>query len=189
MIKEEKLEEDETLVSYDVKALYPSVPQEDALNIIKDLLHQDKELYKRTPMKAESIVTLLKICVENTYFTCLMRIFIQVDGLAIGANTSGFAADIFMYRLEKNALETFANPPTLWKRYVDDTFAKLKKKDVDSFMNHLNAQHTRIILIFTSEVLKDNKLAFLDTEINVTEERGIKIKIYKKPTYGSIFII
>ena len=54
MIKEEKLEEDETLVSYDVKALYPSVPQEDALNIIKDLLHQDKELYKRTPMKAES---------------------------------------------------------------------------------------------------------------------------------------
>ena len=104
-------------------------------------------------------------------------LFTQVDGLAIGASTSGFAADIFMYKLEKVALTTFVDPPTLWKRYVDDTIAKLKKESVEQFMVHLNAQHRRIQ--FTRELLTDNKLAFLDAEVTVIEDGRIKVKIYK----------
>ena len=138
-------------------------------------------------MKAESIVSLLKICVENTYFMCLDRIFIQINGLAIGANTSGFAADIFMYNLEKKALGTFISPPNIWLRYVDDTFARLKIEHVETFMNHLNTQHTRIQ--FTSEALIENKLAFLDVEVNVTEDRRIKLKVYKKPTHTDQYLM
>ena len=32
-----------------------------------------------------------------------------------------------MEDLEKNAFETFADPPRFWKRYVDDTFLIIKK--------------------------------------------------------------
>ena len=54
-------------------------------------------------------------------------------------------------------------------------------------MIHLNAQHERIE--FTSEPLENNKLAFLDTEINITEDRGVKIKVYKKPTHTDQYLM
>ena len=65
-VKDVKIEEEETLVSYDIKAMYPSIPQAEAINIIKDLLYADDNLKERTPLKAGRIITLLKICVENT---------------------------------------------------------------------------------------------------------------------------
>ena len=45
---------------------------------------------------------------------------------------------------------------------------------IEEFMNHLNAQHHRIE--FTSEVLTDDKLAFLDAEINIIEEGRLKFR-------------
>ena len=187
MIKDLKVEEDETLVSYDVKALYPSVPQEEALQLVKELLMNDNKLHEKTPMKAKSVMKLLTICVENTYFMFNKKLYIQVNGLAIGASTSGFLADIFMYKLEKRAIATFICPPSIWKRYVDDTFAKLKKIHVLQFMEHLNSQHERIE--FTSEELIERKLAMLDTELNVKEDGHLKIKIYRKPTHTDQYLM
>ena len=45
MIKE--VEEDEILVSYDVTALYPSVPQEEAIEIFYNLMKDDENLSKK----------------------------------------------------------------------------------------------------------------------------------------------
>ena len=94
MIKDVKVEDDETLVSYDVKALYPSVPQEEALQLVKELLINDNKLHEKTPMKARSVMKLLTICVENAYLMFYKKLHIQVIGLEIGASTSGFLADI-----------------------------------------------------------------------------------------------
>ena len=112
-------------------------------------LISDVDLEKKTRMKPDSIIKRFKTCVQTTYFILNGRMYKQVDGLAIGASTSGFAAELFMQRFESRALNTFANPPSTWKRYVDDTFAKLKICDVDSFLSHLNNQHPRIK--FTTE--------------------------------------
>ncbi len=57
----------------------------------------------------------------------------QVYGLAIGASISGFMAEIYMEELETKAMQTFANPPEIYKRYVDDTFTKLKTTLVEEF--------------------------------------------------------
>ena len=104
VIKDERLEEGETIVSYDVKALYPSVPQEEAIKLIEEKLKGDEELKTRTSMKPNSIIELLRLCVKKTYFTFNKKLYMQIDGLAIGAPTSAFAADIFMYQLEKRAM-------------------------------------------------------------------------------------
>ena len=48
------------LVSYDVTALYPSVPQDEALDIIYEKLSQDEDLKDKTSMTAENVITLLK---------------------------------------------------------------------------------------------------------------------------------
>ena len=133
-------------------------------------------------MSPESVIKLFKLCVENTYFTFDTEIYQQIYGLAIGASTSGFAAaDIFMEELEKKALNSFSDPPSLWLRFVDDTFAKLLKTCIDSFLQHLNRQHPKIK--FTAENMTNNSIAFLDTLVTVKEINDVDLTIYRKPTH------
>ena len=49
-IKEVKLEPAEVITSYDVKALFTSVPVDPSINIIKQKLQQDAPLSQRTNM-------------------------------------------------------------------------------------------------------------------------------------------
>ena len=50
----------ECLSSYDVSALFPSVPVDPAPNIIKDLLQKDHTLKERTVMEVSDIILLLE---------------------------------------------------------------------------------------------------------------------------------
>ena len=83
-LKDVKLNEEETLVSFDVVALYPSVPQDEALDIVFHKLKNDEELYKRTKLKPESIMRLFKLCVQNTYFPFNGRLYMQVNPTKAG---------------------------------------------------------------------------------------------------------
>ena len=91
-----------------------------------------------------------------------------------------------MERLEAKAINTFVEPPKLWKRYVDDTFSKLKKIHIEGFLEHLNEQHPRIK--FTTETLDDNQIAFLDTLVHVLPNGTTKITIYRKATHTDQYL-
>ena len=186
MIKDLRVEEDEVLVSFDVVALYPSVPQNEAIDLVHEKMVNDPDLHKKTTMSAESITSLFKMCVQITYFVFNKKLYMQVNGLAIGASTSGFAAEIFMERLETKALNTFFNPPSIWKRYVDDTFTKLKQIVFEQFLTHLNEQHPRIK--FTSEVEVNRALAFLDNKVHREIDGSTKITIYRKKTHTDQYL-
>ena len=185
-IKDLRVEEDETLVSYDVEALYPSVPQLEAIDIFHQLMLNDPNLSSKTTMTANNIIILFKICVKTTYFMFNLQLYKQINGLAIGASSSGFAADLFMEKLEKKAINTFIEPPKLWKRYVDDTISKLLKIHVEAFLEHLNNQHPRIK--FTTEVEEDKKIAFLDTLVHILPDGETKITIYRKATHTDQYL-
>ena len=146
----------------------------------------DDNLASKTSISAENITALFKICVRTTYFAFNKKLYQQIDGLAIGASSSGFAAELFMEKLERKALTTFISPPSFWRRYVDDTFAKLKMMYVDSFLEHLNNQHGRIK--FTSEIQEHNKLAFLDSLTHVLRDRTTKKTIYRKATHTDQYL-
>ena len=60
---------EECIVSYDVEALFTSVPVESSISIIRKLLEEDKELHQRTAMSVNQITCLLKFCLNTTYFT------------------------------------------------------------------------------------------------------------------------
>ena len=60
--------EDETLVSYDAVSLYTSVPQDQAMNLVKDNLFRDPELSERNKIPAKSIKHLWEIVINNTFF-------------------------------------------------------------------------------------------------------------------------
>ena len=66
-VKHNTLAPGECLSSYDVSALFTSVPVDQALNIIKDLLEKDHTLKDRTVMGVNDIILLLEFCLKNTY--------------------------------------------------------------------------------------------------------------------------
>ena len=55
----------ECLSSYDVSALFTSVPVDPALIIIKDLLVKDHTLKERTVMGVDAIIFLLEFCLKT----------------------------------------------------------------------------------------------------------------------------
>ena len=101
----------ECLRSYDVSALFTSVPIEPALKIIKDILVKDHTLKDRTVIGIDDIIILLEFCLKNTYFSFQGQFFEQVEGAAMGSPVSPIVANLYMEYLEQKALSTGPHPP------------------------------------------------------------------------------
>ena len=67
-IKSIILGEEKCITSYDVKDLFTSVPVDHAIPIIRLKLGQDMQLYLRTHISIQHIITLLEFFLENIYF-------------------------------------------------------------------------------------------------------------------------
>ena len=63
------LQPGECLCSYDMTALFTSVPVDPGLNIIKGLLEHDTALHNKTVLLVQSTIQLLGFCLHNTYFS------------------------------------------------------------------------------------------------------------------------
>ena len=130
-----KLEPGECLSSYDVSALFTSVPIDPALNIIKDLLDKDTTLKERTVMEVGDLILLLEFCLKNTYFSFQGQFYEQVEGAAMGFPVSPIVANLYMEYLEQKALSTASHTPRFWGRYVDDTFVIHKEANKQGFLH------------------------------------------------------
>ena len=144
-----KLGPDHIIMSYDVKALFTSVPIKPAMKIIQKLLEEDLTLPQRTTMTVNNITCLLEFCLTSTYFTFQKKIYEQVEGAAMGSPISPIEANLYMEDFEMRALNTAPQPPLMWKRYVDDTCVIIKAAQQQSFLNHINSIDKKIQ--FTSE--------------------------------------
>ena len=153
-IKKIKLEEGECITSYDVSALFTSVPIPSALDIINNKLQQDTDLHNRTNMTIHNIIELLDFCLNNTYFTFQGVFYQQTKGAAMGSPVSPIVANIFMEAFESRALSTAIHPPKLWRRYVDDTCVIQDQTRKEEFLNHMNSVDNAIH--FTVEEAKED---------------------------------
>ena len=101
----------ECLSSYDVSALFTSVPIDPALKIIKDLLVKDPTLKDRTVIGIDDIILLLEFCLKNTHFFFQGQFFEQVEGAAMGSPVSPIVANLYMEYIEQKALSTAPHHP------------------------------------------------------------------------------
>ena len=106
---------DMCFMSYDVSALFTSIPIEAAINIIEKHLKEDTDLHTRTNMKIQHIISLLRFCLNNSYFSFHGRFYQQTEGAAMGSPISPIVANLFMEDLEVQAIKTPSTPPALWK--------------------------------------------------------------------------
>ena len=186
VMKEKTIEDDEILISYDVTALFTSVPTDKALAYIKARLESDSSLSERTPLTPEQITRLLEICLNCTYFTFGGIFYRQIHGAAMGSPVSPIVCNLYMELIEETALRSAPNPPSWWYRYVDDTHTKQKKAHVDEFTAHINNIDPDIK--FTMETEENGKLAFLDTNTIRKEDGSLKISVYRKPTHTDQYL-
>ena len=101
----------ECLSSYDVSALFTSVPIDPALKVIKDLLEKDPTLKDRTVIGVDGIILLLEFCLKNTYFSFQGQFFEQVEGAAMGSLVSPIVANLYMEHFEQKALSSSTHLP------------------------------------------------------------------------------
>ena len=110
-IRNIKLERGECIMSFDVTALYTSIPVANAIEVIKRRLEQDTELPRRTTWSTDNILNLLEYCLVNTYFLFDGQFFEQTKGVAMGSPVSPIVANIYMEAFEDRAINTALHPP------------------------------------------------------------------------------
>lgn len=174
------ISEDVTLVGMDIISLFPSIPQNECLQILKEEMDNHKDLLLFDP---NLILTLLNINIHNNYFDFANCIFQQTTGIAMGAAFSPTIANIFMSNFLKKFLKTTKEHPLVLSRYIDDIFIIWPTKyNFDSFLSNLNNFHPNIKFTVTVSI---NKIDFLDLTIykghNFSVTKLLDIKTFQKP--------
>ena len=101
------MQEDEVLVSFDVKSLFTSEPVEEALKAVRKRPVEDDNLKEKTGFNVGTVMHMLTLCLQTRQFQFREKHCELVDGLAMGALVSSLAAIIFMADFETEALESF----------------------------------------------------------------------------------
>ena len=171
------------MVSYDVTSLFTNIPLEETIELAVNLVFEKNPNIKIS--KAE-LKELFQVATSQSHFLFDGNFYDQVDGVAMGSPLGPVLANLFMAVNEKNWLESCENPPSFYKRYVDDIFCLMKSEnDANSFLVYLNTKHPNIK--FTMEVEKDKKLSFLDVLIS-SEKDNFETSVYRKLTFTGLFM-
>ena len=107
------LQPDQCIMSFEVKVLFTSMPSQPAINVIKKLLDEDRELQQRTSMTVSHITYVLEFCLKSTYFTFQGKHYEQLEGAAMGSPISPIVANLYMEDFEVKAINTSPHPPYL----------------------------------------------------------------------------
>ena len=186
-IKGIHLGEDQCMVSYDVKALFTSVPTTKACIIIKQGLEEDPELNQRTSLSIDNIISLLEFCITSTYFSFQGKFYEQVEGAAMGSPLSPIVANIYIKNFEVEAIRSSPNPPQFWKRYVDDTFTILQSSKKEEFLEYLNSINQQIQFTAGNQ-REDGAMPFLDILVSPGRDGSLSTSVYRKPTHTDLYL-
>ena len=129
------------LVTLDVKSLYTSIPNEEGINIVKDVLHKNKS-------KLTQVITgLLWLIHTLTNFIFNNEHFLQILGVAMGTKCAPIYGNLFMTHFE----ETYIYPllttkSNFYKRYTDDIFMLWQRtlEELEVFTKQIYKLHPTI---------------------------------------------
>ena len=107
-------------------------------------------------------------------FLVTEKLLKQVGDCIMGGTTSVVFLDKFMCKIELDVV--VSAKPIFYKRYVDGTYVRRKKNDVDKLFEKLNSYNENIKLM-----LEVNPTKFLDMEL-VRENGEITTQVFSKST-------
>ena len=189
-----KVGPEEEIRSYDVLALFTSVPVDKAFEIIRKRLQDDITLPNRTPLSPYDVIAVLDKCLKGTYFLYKGEYYLQINGAAMGSPVLPVRCNIYMEDFEQRALGEANDLPCCWKRYVDNTYPVLKKDKDKTFTEFLNTIDDDIKWTTEGEVHQEAEvedmeknveqcLALLDTLSVINEDSAICTRVFRKETH------
>ena len=187
--------QDEIQVSFDVVALYPSVPIKKAISNLINILNNDLDDFRtRTIFNIKHVKELIEVCLYKSYFIWNHQIHMLKDSGPIGLSLMVVLAESYLQMIEGNALSVARNmnmAPITHYRYVDDTHNRFHTKEQSKqFLDILNEQDNRIQ--FEPEYEKEENgllyLNFLDVQIINTKEGNYVFNIHRKEAITNVQI-
>ena len=142
-------------------------------------------------MSYDDVIKCLKFVCYNYHIQYDYNTYRQIKGCPMGARFSPPFAIIYMYHVEKEAINILEKNhniiPDFYARYIDDIivgpFLKTDQKTINTINKVFNSVSADIK--FTTEVPKDNFLNFLDVSIGINQNQ-LEYKWYAKDTHSGI---
>ena len=183
---------DEVQVSYDVVALYPSVPIKKAILAMVDIINSDFEaVTTRTKLTIEDIRALMTLCLSKCYFFWEEQFYEIEDTGPIGLSLMVVIAEGYLQFIERKALQESLRldcHPKSYRRYVDDSHARFcSTRESESFKEILNQQDECIQ--YTIEIQNSEaELSFLDLTVMNKGTGSYEFKVFRKKAITNIMI-
>ena len=115
-----------------------------------------------------------------------MGSFYSTSTCPIGAPLSPVLASVFMIDFETKCIPVSPVPFKMWIRFVDDTYAVVKRGQEEAVLQYLNGVHSSIK--FTCEVEEGGSLPFLDVLVTRGEDGVLKTTVYRKKTHTNRYL-
>ena len=114
-----------------------------------------------------------------------VKAYDEIDGVAMVSPLGPVLANTFVCHFEEKWFSSrFC--PSLWSRYVDDTFTMFDSKDnANELLSFLNSRHDSIK--FTIEFDEDNKIPFLDILLKRCPDNIFSTSVYRKKTFTGLY--
>ena len=133
-------------------------------------------------MSIQQIKILLEFCLTNTYFLFQGKYYEQVQGASMESPISPLIVKLFMEEFELKALSTCPHPPSLWLRFVDDSFVITKAEHSQPLLHHINSQDP-YIRFTVEQPTQQGSLPFLDTLVTIEPDNTFSTTLYRKPIH------
>ena len=128
------------MVSLDIISQFTKVPTNEILTVVCDKLAADPLLEECTGILIDNLMEILTFWVKTTYFRMGSDLYCQEEGLAMCLPLSPVLANIYMKYFKEMASGTTSLKPSMWVRYVDDTFILLPhQENVQTLLDHVNS--------------------------------------------------
>ena len=171
------------LCSFDISSLFTNVPLAETIEICADALYNDDSTAPSFPRNI--FVELMQLATSSVEFSFNNNMHRQIDGVAMGLPLGPALANIFVGYQEAK-LFNIAKRPSVYFRYVDDTFAVFNnEEDCNNFFIQLNSLHPS--LRFTFEKESNHSLPFLDVLVERHDSEFLT-SVYRKPTFTGQYL-
>jgi predicted GIY-YIG superfamily endonuclease len=159
------------LVSADIESLYTNIKLDHAIEILFEFA---RDKLPASTISALALKEILKLILENNYFTYKSNNYLQTTGIAMGCICGPTIANIVVHNLESYFISKYK--PFYYKRYIDDIFMITDANfDLSIFSNSFD--YLKLC------VDSGPKINFLDLEISIDiVTNKLKFSLYTKPT-------
>lgn len=187
-----KVTSDCVFMTMDIESLYTNIDTKLGIKYVSEFL-SDPRVIDDASLSA-ALIESITLILANNMFCYSDRLFLQTRGTAMGTPMAPNYANIFVFMLEKDIIESFFDNTLirLYYRYLDDLFLVCRNNPdlLDKFISSLDSLSTRGIK-YTRQISHESAV-FLDVEIFKGKElhtnSKLDTKLYQKPLNLYLYI-